>query len=71
MTGWPCNRFVSARSEQALLSKVFALQRKGWICLEIDEKRCCAYMERASRVSFAPAEGRPVCRKCLEVFVDG
>ena len=47
MTGCPCNRFVSARTEQALLSKVFALQRKGWVCLQLDEKTHSAYLERS------------------------
>jgi len=54
MTGWPCNRFVSARTEQALLSKVFALQRNGWVCLQLDEKTHSAYLERSSRLAFSP-----------------
>ena len=54
MTGWPSNKFIQARTEQALLEKIHGLQKKGWFCLEIDEERCCAYLERSSRLSFAP-----------------
>ena len=44
---WERNKFVSAKTGQELLEKVYRLQRKGWICMDYsDSEPYSAYLER-------------------------